>query len=374
MITPQPTWSIYDSSKIQAYMDCPRRYFYEYILGFRTEGFNIHLIFGEALHLALEHIERNKAAYAHGKLALLLAESYLIFYNKFRAHVSPEQELEASKVKTCDTAARILKQYIDSTANNPETCLDTEIAGQVYINETDAIAYRVDYLGTKNLTNTKFVRDHKTASYMGKTWVDAWDTSFQMGTYSHLLYSIFPEDEVAGIEINGLGVRAALKANELPHLRVPVYKSKNSMADWLWHANHYVDAIKADTAKVLEHTPEDQTLKAFPKNSTACTKYYGCPFLAICGQWDNPLGKCLEIEQDSSVEVEVLDTIPTRTILEPPIGFVTSWWNPLDKTIRPINKIINIDSDGKVLIGPTEAIQELTSTLAHVIGGIIPNE
>ena len=55
-IKPHETWDIHDASKIQAYMACPRAYFYRYVLGWETEEKNIHFIFGEGWHRAMEHL------------------------------------------------------------------------------------------------------------------------------------------------------------------------------------------------------------------------------------------------------------------------------------------------------------------------------
>jgi ATP-dependent helicase/DNAse subunit B len=73
----QPTWEVQDATKIQAYMNCPRRYFYEYVLGWRAERKNVHLEFGNGWHVAMEtllnegyHTDAVARAFAH------LAEYY----------------------------------------------------------------------------------------------------------------------------------------------------------------------------------------------------------------------------------------------------------------------------------------------------------
>ena len=53
------SWNVLDSTKIQSFMDCPRGFFFSYILGWRKEEPSIHLIFGSAWHDAMEHLANN---------------------------------------------------------------------------------------------------------------------------------------------------------------------------------------------------------------------------------------------------------------------------------------------------------------------------
>ena len=41
------SWYIHDSSKIQEYLECPRMYFYRYVMGWTPDSFNNHTDFGE---------------------------------------------------------------------------------------------------------------------------------------------------------------------------------------------------------------------------------------------------------------------------------------------------------------------------------------
>ena len=52
------THDVHDASKLQCFMDCPRQYFYRYVLGWSRQGSNIHLIFGEGWHRAMETLLR----------------------------------------------------------------------------------------------------------------------------------------------------------------------------------------------------------------------------------------------------------------------------------------------------------------------------
>ena len=54
-IKEQPTWNIKDSSKLDTYLDCPRKFFYEHMLGWRVDRPAHALHFGTSWHMAREY-------------------------------------------------------------------------------------------------------------------------------------------------------------------------------------------------------------------------------------------------------------------------------------------------------------------------------
>ena len=80
MIQPHSSWNIIDSTKLNAFLECPRSYFYEYILGWRSEAPNLHLEFGKAWHLAMEHL------ILHGYDETSIKDAYLKFHEHYRSH------------------------------------------------------------------------------------------------------------------------------------------------------------------------------------------------------------------------------------------------------------------------------------------------
>ncbi len=52
-VPPAPSWEVQDASKIKTAMECWRKYFFEYVLGWRHDQPNVHLVFGSAWHEAL---------------------------------------------------------------------------------------------------------------------------------------------------------------------------------------------------------------------------------------------------------------------------------------------------------------------------------
>ena len=73
-------WDVLDSTKIKAYLECPRKFFYEYVVGWRSIEPNIHLEFGKAWHLAMEHL------LVKGYEDEELVQAYTLFHNHYRKY------------------------------------------------------------------------------------------------------------------------------------------------------------------------------------------------------------------------------------------------------------------------------------------------
>lgn len=304
MLTEHPSWRVYDSSKIQEFQTCPRRYFYRYILGWDSEFPSNHLVFGAAIHEAMEHL------LLHGYSDASVQQAFELFLRAYRKEL-PEETDEMFEPKTPAKVLPFLLEYVRTYQRDFEEfeVLYTEIAGTVPIADDIVLHFRQDAICRKKSNDQVFSLEHKT---LGRTpsrqWTEQWDLKTQVGTYTHVLYSLFSPEEVFGVVINALGF---LKTkNSL--LRHPIHKSLESMQVWLWNTLYWVDQIRWHTALLNDTSEEDEVMMAFPMNTESCTKYYGCPFKDFCSTWSNPLRHCDE----------------------PPAGFTVRWWNPLEQPAR----------------------------------------
>jgi hypothetical protein len=273
------TWYIYDSTKIQDYLDCPRQYFYKYILGWRHVDPNVHLEFGEAWHLAMEHLlcfgySDKSCLQAHAKLSK--------HYRKF--FTEETDGIRYPKVPGMALAA--LARYVQHYKNDAFNVLYTEIAGTVPITESDVVHFRMDSI-MDNIEGIQSL-EHKTGSQLSRQWRDQWMLSVQTGTYNHVLYCLFPPERVYGVVING----AIFKKKEVEFERVPARRPKAMMNDWHWNVCQYVDDIKWDTERIKKCDAADDVMMCFQKNPQSCTKYFGCEFHQFCTSWANPLAHC----------------------------------------------------------------------------------
>lgn len=294
------SWDTIDSTKLQAYMDCPRKYFYEYILGWRAEAPSIHLEFGKAWHLAMEHLILTFPKERYSDRAV--AEAFSLFLNHYRLFFPEELDAEMAP-KNPENALKALMQYAQAYKNDEFEPLYTEIAGTVPINPTSGrvVHFRMDSI--LNTKDGKKSREHKTGSTLSRQWTDQWSLSMQTGVYLHVLNCLYPQEDVWGVEVNG----CFFQKKENKFMRVPCRRSRSMMNAWLWNVESWIDSIEGDTSSLIyECTDSEPILTTFPMNSQACTKYFGCPYFDYCLSWPNPL----------------------RNLDRVPMGMKVEWWDP----------------------------------------------
>ncbi|MFA5378321.1 MAG: PD-(D/E)XK nuclease family protein [Dehalococcoidia bacterium] len=319
LIQPHSSWNITDATKIQNYMDCPRSYFYEYILGWRPEAPNLHLEFGKAWHLAMEHL-----ILCHGRdgcyTPLAVHEAYELFLTHYRQFWGPMQD-EANHPKSPGSALKALAEYTIEYHADSFTPLYTEIAGTVPLAANKLLHFRMDsILQTGNMGEADSIRsrEHKTASQLSRQWTDQWLLKTQSFIYNHVLCCLFPQDQVWGIEINGV----IFNKTKIQFQRVPARQPVHMMEVGFWNVGAWFDAIQEDIAKLQICSPSENVMRCFRQNTESCTKYFGCRYHDFCMGWANPL--------------QHLD--------EMPMGFKVEYWNPADEESKVVFDLPHIAS------------------------------
>lgn len=290
------TWDILDSTKLQTFVDCPRRYFFNYMLGWDGESDNVHLIFGGAWHRAMEHLLLN----GYAPKSVLDAYSKLNSY--YRKYFSEEND-DIRAPKTPAIAMKALAEYCTYWRMDDFKVLYTEIAGTVPIGDKRVLYFRMDSI-IEHRDKSIGSLEHKTASRNDRVWADQWLLAIQTGTYNHVLYCLFPRElvEKAGVTING----SIFNKTKMQFVRVPARRSRKMMNAWFWNVRHWVAMLDWEMERLKECKDSDDVLMSFPMNTQSCTKYFGCPYMIYCSTWPNPLQNCEY----------------------PPFGMVQRWWDP----------------------------------------------
>ena len=317
-ITPHPTWDILDPSKMNDFMECPRKFFYLHILGWRTDTPNNHLVFGQAWHKAQEHL----LLHGYGPESIEGAQE------KLREHYRrefPEETDELFEPKTPDRAVIALVEYAVKWAKDPEAfeVLYTEVAGAVPISDRSVIHFRMDSILRHRREGYYLSFEHKTGSYLNNQWMMQWPLSIQIGCYTHALNCMFFGEDIRGINVRGTFFKRT-KAPLFDFGEVPCRKTMGQMRTWLNTVLNNVDQIKFNTEDLISHEQDsDSVMRSFPMRPTSCNNYFGCPFHDFCMAWPNPLQRCEE----------------------PPPGYKVEFWNPMDEEyshemeFKPLNMI-----------------------------------
>lgn len=294
-----PSWEILDSTKITAFMTCPRMFFYEYVLGWRPADARHDLEFGEAWHKAMEHILENGYGAASRHEAM---NKFLLHYRKA---FSPETD-DIYYPKSPGFAQLALDNYCvrynDDFARFQ--VLYTEVAGAVPIDNNKEIHFRMDAI-LREEGRGIYALEHKTTKMTGRMWEDQWPLAIQLGTYVHALYCLYDRDEVWGAVVNG----AVFLKKGPDFVRLPIRKTEDMMNEWLFTVQHWADLLEYEFQRLEHASDSGSIMECFPMNPTNCTKYRGCPYLDFCQTWANPL----------------------QHIDQPPLGYHIEWWDPRDR-------------------------------------------
>lgn len=310
-LTPHPTWEITDSTKLKRYQECARAYFFEYCLGWRSDRPANDLAFGGAWAKAME-VLRN---YGFSNDAIILA--YEAFLTHYRSEGFAEEEDELFAPKTPARALGALAEYVEKWADDLRQLevLHAEVAGSVSVGKNRVIHFKMDsILRSEKLGYLS--HEDKTTKQINRQWQDQWPLSVQVGTYSHVLYCLYPEDEVFGVIINGTAfkaVKGTRGAALFDFARISCRQDINQMEAWLAETNLWLDDLERDFEMLSVCEPDDQLMLAFKRNTQSCTKYRGCPYHAFCCARTNPL---------TLVEQGV------------PVGFKVEFWDPSELKVN----------------------------------------
>lgn len=291
-------WQQMDSTKLQTFARCPRRYFFEYVVGWRKEGQRNDLAFGRAWHEALELL------YKEGFNLQNVDKAFEKFLDCYRKDYPPQTD-EWFKSKNPDNAFLALIEYINQWASDvyEVEVLATEAGGEVGIGSSRAIITKLDLIGRNTQTGKVFALEHKTGSKPGEVWAAQWRNSLQIGSYIHALNANYENE--GRIIVNGTFFQVRGRQFQ----RVVCERSFNMMAVWLETVHSLIDDIDKNFLLLQEDEEKKTVMEAFRQHPTSCTDYGGCPYLDICTCVNNPL----------------------RLLGQQIGGFEEFWWNPLSE-------------------------------------------
>ena len=297
-LVPLPTWNILDSTKLQTFLECPRKYFYNYVLGWETDKINIHFVFGEAWHELMEYLLLKQGSWNKE----VEEEAFQLFCMVYMNEIDPD-EYELYSPKDPAHAYVALQEYMNLHKHDDDEVLYTEVPGIVPIDEDRVLHFKIDAImrGQRGL----YIYDHKTGSQDSKAWRDQWRMSFQISCYCHVLFLLFPNEFKFGAIVNGTIFRKKGPA----FIPYEVAKSPEQLQGWLWFARYTVKEVEHNHQALSQCSESDPVMMAFPIRPTSCTKWGTCPYIDFCTAWQNPLQKTER----------------------PPVGFRVRHWNPQEK-------------------------------------------
>ena len=315
VLQPHDSWSVIDSSKLTCFMECPRKYFFNHILGWRSSFPNNHLVFGVAWHIAMEHLMRNK--YSEKSLE----EAQQLFLYSYRQHL-PEQFDADFVPKDPANALRSIqdyheKYYREDTSQNE--VLHTEVGGQVLIGKDMPVTFRLDAIIYNKEREIFLDVDHKTSQRKMSNFKELFSMSAQMLIYLHVMNCVYGAESKLPPEVQ---IRHSFfyKHPRPTDFEVSsIVKTPEQIEAGLQSLQVWYENIRANLEILFhEDSPDNDLMSAFQQNFTACFNFgQPCTYLNICSAWSNPL-QHLESGPPLSMNVEFWDPSkePVREVID----------------------------------------------------------
>jgi len=304
------SWQIRDSSKLDDYITCARKYFFCHVLGWRIDAAQHDLYFGESWHKAREYMLLNGYDDVKG--------AYGAFLEHYRKEFHPDTD-NLYYPKTPDAVLLAVVNFAEKYKRDlvENEVLYTEISGSVPIDEVRVLYFRMDSVLRNKEKGYIFSWDHKSTKRFSRQWEERFHLSLQNGTYTHCLYCMYPEEMraglIKGVEFCGTQFEYLKRGSKdrpagyyTNFKRVPAWKSPEQMNVWLWNTVDLLDDLDRDMDRLFHCRESDPVMQAFRMNPESCTKYWGCVWHDYCMTWSNPLQHCFE----------------------PPLGFRQEFWDP----------------------------------------------
>ena len=288
--------SVIDSTMLNCFRTCPRKFYWEYIRRRVPRGLNINLLSGSAFAAGLEIARR--AFYVEGRsqddsLAMGLRRLWQDY---------GEPEVKKYEVKTWDRVSQALVSYCDEypfatdplqpwyKGSIPAIEFTFALPIDILHPETDEpliLAGRCDMLG--QFRSSGYIVDEKTTKALGMNWARKWDMRAQFKMYGYAARE--HGFSVKGAIVRGVGI---LKQS-ISHAQAIIYFSDWDMARWLEQTHRTIQAM-------IHGYHEDYWDYDLGES---CAYYGGCSFQPLC------------IRQNPEPWVEILTEKNT--------------WNPLRK-------------------------------------------
>lgn len=271
-----------DNTALQAYMACPREYYFSMFLHRRAKGSSPALVYGTAWHKALEvHYKSG----GNGDLVELMVRAsweghdavddyrtldrVLLDYRRYRKEFgTPEDEARAGKGRTLG--------YPDE----PMVELSLNAQAEPLIHPWAGKIDRLIELG-----GLCYVEDHKTTSRLDRNYYRGFELSQQMMGYTLLAQQLMPSRQVVGVRIN---VAHVLKTGTKFERQLFTY-SPAQLDEWARNTNEWMHRLSCDIYR-WENKRKEGTEGYDPSywplahyGDNGCSRKYGtCVYHQVC--------------------------------------------------------------------------------------------
>lgn len=324
----------FDNTRVSTFFKCPRSYYFRHVRHWETTGKRTPLIFGGAMHAAMDVIWTSMR---NVKDDLTLTEMAATAFNEHWTKEGMElQPVHIDEKRNPGLAKEIIMAYIQRWRGwiSEIEVLAVEQPFVIPLSEVSSDTVKVYYIGRmdklfKDKNAQVFVSEHKTTSLyrtqgvFASEFIESFSPDSQVDGYAYASHAIFG-DNARGVMVDAILVHKLHRG----FTHIPILRQLSSLDAWYWDVQYYINEI-LQNLEMLEESRyagpgEDAPfMMAFPKRTEHCFHKYGsCPFLSVCKYGDaNP-----------------------ERIVAPPENFTEHIWDPFEHNVAAGQEIMIIGS------------------------------
>lgn len=281
-----------DYSSLNTYLECPRKFFFQYVLHFRSSRPSIHLVFGSCWHYGLEEAYREiNRGYCHS--ASDLRDVSIKAFDKLwslegEPHFDPDLVYPKAPGRAADMYDKYWKKYLNE--DSEKKIIGVEVPFTInlgLINDT-----LPDYIGRMDLVfeykdGSIEIVDHKTASSINAVTPVSFQASMQTDGYlvaGHMFFDKIPSMTYSV---------ALCQKTKIAFERFTFQKRMSALDRFLLDIAAHAEAIQEDLMLFdleKEFTDRLHVMRCFRRKAGyACTQFFSaCPYFDLCQNRNNP--------------------------------------------------------------------------------------
>jgi hypothetical protein len=301
-----------DYSSLSTYMECPRKFLFQYIFHFRR-GKNIHLVFGSCWHYGKEVVYQHIQAGEKLTVKQVTQIAVKAFNNLWAiegAKTWPNEDIifPKSPGHAANVYYKYFTRYLEEDQKHQILAIEAPFALDLSQHTPDLPNYigRLDLVQLKKRYNSLLITDHKTTKAVNQSTLPGFEMSLQ--TAGYMIAGFMYYDRIPEMMYN----IAMFQKTAIKFQRYTINKRKLELEHYFEDICYNVQNILIDLLTLEEDyescTKRNDIIKSFRRNpGYACTSYFTtCEYKNICSMRNNPL----------------------LWKANPPKGFIVNEWDP----------------------------------------------
>lgn len=258
----------WDSTSLNTFKECPRKYYYSIVCGYSSREQSVHLTFGIFLHSAYERYHHHRAHdFSHENSLHMVVKEMM---RKTAGFASDD------KYKNRPNLIRTIVWYLDEFKNDPaKTVILSNGRPAVELSFRFELPDAPDFLYCGHMD--------RIAEYQGDTYVFDYKST-KRALYTDYFAQYNPHNQMTGYTLGGkISFAQPVKGVMIDAAQIGVNFSRFSRGTSL-RTEEQLDEWLQATAYFVKLAASYAEQDFWPMNEGACNNYFGCQFRQICSR------------------------------------------------------------------------------------------